>query len=81
MTDLKARKYENCFEGYCIDLLNKIREELQFNFTIRAVDSYGYMKETEPHEWDGMVRELQDRVSSDRTSCLLLYFLAYFGHC
>lgn len=60
----KNNKYSRCFEGYCIDLLNKIQEELKFNFTIRNVSEYGYMHEDEPHEWSGMVRELKDRVSA-----------------
>ncbi|ODM93591.1 Glutamate receptor ionotropic, kainate 2 [Orchesella cincta] len=57
----KENKYSRCYKGYCIDLLNKIQEELKFNFTIRNASGYGYMDDNEPHEWSGMVRELKDR--------------------
>ncbi|CAG7815216.1 unnamed protein product, partial [Allacma fusca] len=57
----KTDKYHHCFEGYCIDLLEYIRNDLKFNFTIRNVSEYGYMKEDYPHDWTGMVRELKDR--------------------
>lgn len=60
----EGNKYNNCFRGYCIDLLNEIRKELNFNYTINEVlDGYGYMSPTGNHEWNGMVRKLKDRVS------------------
>lgn len=68
----KNNKYSRCFKGYCIDLLIKIQEELNFNYTIRNVTGYGYMGEKSPHEWDGMVKELKDRVQ-------LLNFLLPYG--
>ncbi|ODM89690.1 Glutamate receptor ionotropic, kainate 2 [Orchesella cincta] len=54
-------KFSRCFKGYCIDLLNKIQDELKFNFTIWNVTDYGDMNLEEPHEWSGMVRELKDK--------------------
>jgi len=52
-----------CFKGFCLKLLEKLAGELKFNYTVREVESgYGYMSE-DKHEWNGMVRELQDRVS------------------
>jgi len=60
-----ANKYENCFKGYCIELLDEIKKELKFNYTINEVtDGYGYMNANGNHEWNGMVRKLQDRVRS-----------------
>ncbi|XP_035708909.1 ionotropic receptor 25a isoform X1 [Folsomia candida] len=54
-------KYSRCFTGYCIDLLERIQQDLKFNYTIRNVSDYGYMGKEEPHEWTGMVKELKDR--------------------
>ena len=56
-------KYHHCFEGYCIDLLRYIKDDLKFNYTIRNVSTYGYMAKEPPHKWDGMVLELAERVS------------------
>jgi len=60
--DDNSEKYSRCYTGYCIDLLDLIQEELGFNYTIRNVSDYGYMSDTGNHEWDGMVKELKDRV-------------------
>jgi hypothetical protein len=65
-------KYSRCFYGYCIDLLNKIQEDLKFNYTIRNVSDYGYMGEKYPHDWTGMVRELKDRVLNRESDYYLM---------
>lgn len=70
----KDNKYSRCFTGYCIDLLNKIQEELKFNYTIRNVTEYGYMAENEPHEWSGMVKELKDRVCYVANVIIIIIF-------
>jgi len=57
-----AASEKPCFRGICIDLLNKLAEEMDFNYTIREVPGYGFMDLNEPNDWDGMVRELVDRV-------------------
>ncbi|CAG7722783.1 unnamed protein product [Allacma fusca] len=52
-------EYDNCYYGYSIDLLNKLREILKFNYTIFHTNIYGFMGEKLPHEWDGMVKILK----------------------
>jgi hypothetical protein len=46
-------------------LLDKLADEMGFSYTIREVESgYGFMDLKNPTDWDGMVRELMDRVST-----------------
>jgi Ligated ion channel L-glutamate- and glycine-binding site len=52
------------YEGFCIDLLKAIANQVDFNYDIRLVpdDKYGaYDQETK--EWNGIVRELMDKAS------------------
>ncbi|PIO39664.1 hypothetical protein AB205_0033240, partial [Aquarana catesbeiana] len=61
------------FEGYCIDLLQKLSEILGFKYEIRLVEDGKYgVKEDTTQQWNGMVRELMDHVS------LLLSTLHFF---
>ncbi|KAG9493299.1 hypothetical protein GDO78_001285 [Eleutherodactylus coqui] len=49
------------FEGYCIDLLQKLSEILGFKYEIRLVEDGKYgVKEDTTQQWNGMVRELMD---------------------
>lgn len=51
------------FEGYCVDLLEKIAEKLEFEYRIKLVGDKQYGSPTGPNgEWTGMVRELMDKV-------------------
>lgn len=45
------------YEGYCIDLLNKLARKLHFNFVLREVADGQYGK-IQNGSWTGMVREL-----------------------
>ncbi|CAG9835987.1 unnamed protein product [Diabrotica balteata] len=47
------------FNGYCIDLINKIAEILNFDYELIAVDKFGTMDEN--GKWDGMVKELIEK--------------------
>lgn len=49
----------DCYEGYCIDLLNKLAKKLQFNYVIKEVPGGQYGK-IQNGSWTGMVRELLD---------------------
>jgi len=51
------------FEGFCIDLLKEIAEEVDFKFSFYIVPDgeYGAPKE-DGDGWTGMVRELIDNV-------------------
>lgn len=51
------------YEGFCIDLLNAIAKALHFNYEIYEVEDnrFGAQDET-TGEWQGLVRELIDKV-------------------
>lgn len=53
------------FKGFCIDLLEQIAKIMQFEYQIKLVDDGKYGAPVGPkNEWNGMVRELMDRVSN-----------------
>jgi len=61
------------YEGFCIDLLKAIANQVDFNYDIRLVpdDKYGaYDQETK--EWNGIVRELMDKASRALIFCINL---------
>uniref|UniRef100_A0ABM1IVT1 Glutamate receptor ionotropic, kainate 2 n=1 Tax=Polistes dominula TaxID=743375 RepID=A0ABM1IVT1_POLDO len=45
--------------GFCIDLLNEIRQTVEFEYDIRAIDNYGEMSEN--GSWNGMIKELIEK--------------------
>jgi len=52
------------FEGFCIDLLKWIGNQVGFHYAIRLVPDKKYgVYDTEKREWNGIVRELIDKVS------------------
>jgi hypothetical protein len=55
------------YEGFCIDLIKEISDILGFNYTLRPVKdgNYGSVNK-ETGEWNGMIKELLDRVSNER---------------
>ena len=46
------------YEGYCVDLANKIAELVQFEFKISVVRDDKYGSEDENGTWNGMIGEL-----------------------
>lgn len=59
MYDNRTKKWT----GYCIDLLEYIREayEFDFNYTIEEVADKRYGSMDDNGEWDGLVKELKDK--------------------
>lgn len=52
------------FEGFCIDLLKGIARQIGFQFDIRLVPDHMYgVYDPETKSWNGIVRELMERVS------------------
>ncbi|XP_058796217.1 ionotropic receptor 25a-like isoform X2 [Phymastichus coffea] len=49
------------WSGYCIDLLNKIREHVKFEYTIEEVADGQYGNMDEQGNWNGMVKVLKDK--------------------
>ena len=54
------------FEGFCVDLLSEIAEEVGFQYEIRLVPDgkYGAPEAEDSSKWNGMVKELLDRVKN-----------------
>ncbi|XP_043471341.1 ionotropic receptor 25a [Leptopilina heterotoma] len=48
------------WKGYCIDLLDYIRETVPFNYTIEEVADKEYGNMDENGNWNGMIKELKD---------------------
>lgn len=52
------------YEGFCIDLLKRISGQVGFQYSIRLVPDHMYgVYDPETKTWNGIVRELMDRVS------------------
>ena len=71
---------DNEFEGYCIDLLNDLKDLMGFEYEIYVTPDNLYGNMDENMEWNGMIKELIDKVAikelSDdgkEISCLALF--------
>lgn len=62
MTKGKALKGNERYEGFCIDLLSEISRIVGFDYTIVPVPDGRYGVRSNG-QWDGIVRQLIDRVS------------------
>lgn len=64
------------YEGFCIDLLREIASMVGFEYRIELVPDgkYGVI-DLETGEWNGIVRQLMDKVIQ---ACLNIYFLLNF---
>jgi len=64
------------YEGFCIDLLKKIAHMVGFTYRIELVPDGKYgVYDYETGEWNGIVRQLMDKVSvCDMRPCALLQF-------
>ncbi|GBO28018.1 Glutamate receptor ionotropic, kainate 3 [Araneus ventricosus] len=48
------------YEGYCVDLIEAISQDLRFQYRIKEVDDGSYGRKNDLGEWNGMIRELID---------------------
>ncbi|GIX71051.1 glutamate receptor ionotropic, kainate 3 [Caerostris darwini] len=48
------------YEGYCVDLIEAIADDLKFQYKIKEVDDGSYGRKNDLGEWNGMIRELID---------------------
>lgn len=52
------------FEGFCIDLLARVAARAGFDYKLRLVPDKKYgVRDPETGQWNGIVKELVDRVS------------------
>lgn len=52
-------------EGFCIDLLNELSRMLQLKFDIRLVNDSQHGTRDRQGNWNGLIRDILDMVSSD----------------
>ena len=50
------------YEGYCIDLLKELKNLMSFEYELYEVSDGQYGRMNEMSEWNGMVKELMDKV-------------------
>ena len=50
------------YYGYCIDLIYKIADDLQFDFTLYEPEDGSYGTMQEDGSWNGIVKDLMDEV-------------------
>lgn len=63
------------FEGFCIDLLKTIAENLGFQYQLYLVpDGKFGAEDVQSKQWNGLVRELMDKVRH-------LFFFSFFSFC
>ncbi|KAH9381838.1 hypothetical protein HPB48_016353 [Haemaphysalis longicornis] len=48
----------NRFEGYCVDLLKELSQQLNFKYEIRLVKDRAYGLQNESGDWNGMIGEV-----------------------
>lgn len=70
----KTLKGNDRYEGFCIDILTEIANIVGFEFTIVPVPDGRYGVRNKNGEWDGIVRQLIDRV---RTSNLFEHLVGF----
>lgn len=52
------------YEGFCIDMLDKIAKKVGFKYVIKLVEDGNYGNDNGDGTWTGMVGELMEKVSS-----------------
>lgn len=51
------------YEGFCVELIKEVAQKVGFNYTIRLAPEAKYgIYNPQTGEWNGIVRELMDRV-------------------
>lgn len=65
------------YEGFCIDLLHEIAQIVGFEYTIELVPDGKYGAPNDNQEWDGMIRQLIDRVNQFVFLSFYFYFQFY----
>lgn len=57
-------KENDQFEGFCVDMLQEISELVGFKYKIELVPDGKYGAPDEQGNWNGMVHQIVDRVST-----------------
>jgi len=66
------------FEGFCIDLLRWVANQVGFNYVIRLVPDHMYgAMDPETKQWNGIVRQLMEKVSLFLNIFLFKIFITF----
>lgn len=57
------------FRGFCIDILDEIAKKMNFRYEIYRVADNQYGIEDENGSWNGMIRELNEKVRLHYSCC------------
>lgn len=55
---MKSKNNDSQYIGYCIDLINLIADDMQFNYTIYEPFDGQYGAVNDSNQWSGMIGEL-----------------------
>ena len=66
------------YEGFCIDLLNELREKLQFDYELELKESFG--ERQHDGTWNGIIGELTRKVNPVQSLGVLFISLASVKH-
>jgi hypothetical protein len=56
-------KSDGQFEGFCIDILNDVAKEMNFKYKLYKVPDNRYGNQNANGSWNGLVKELIDKVN------------------
>ena len=59
---MKNESLPDKYEGYSIDLLKELSKAMNFSYELYEVTDGQYGRMNEMSEWNGMVKELMDKV-------------------
>ena len=59
---MKNESLPDKYEGYSIDLLKELSKAMNFSYELYEVADGQYGRMNEMSEWNGMVKELMDKV-------------------
>lgn len=61
---MKDEKGREMWEGYCIDFIQKLSEEMQFDYDLIVPEDRQFGKKLSSGHWDGLIGDLAKGVSA-----------------
>ena len=65
----------NPYSGYLMDLIQKISDELKFQFELYEVPDQQFGAVDDNGEWNGLIRELIDKVNANLRSFSYYFYI------
>ena len=71
---LEAMTFTEKYEGYVVDLIRELSKEVKFKYRMYIVADKNYGSYDEKTGlWNGMIRDLIDHVSTDKSNLRLIF--------